>query len=90
MKSFLDRHHITDQSRLVIACSGGADSMYLLCEMLASHAVEGIIVAHFNHELRAAESDRDEAFVRDFCTKNNLLFERGSADISSLAKVQKL
>lgn len=62
---------------LVIACSGGADSMLLLAETLAIHPKDRTIVAHFNHRLRGAESDGDEAFVRDFCEKRGIVLEVG-------------
>jgi tRNA(Ile)-lysidine synthase len=64
--------------------------MFLVHEILTLHPKSEIIVAHFNHQLRAEESDRDERFVRDFCRENKLMFERGSADIKKLAKSQKL
>ena len=48
---------------LGVAVSGGADSVYLLLEMLA--AGERCIVLHVNHGLRGAESDGDEVFVRE-------------------------
>lgn len=56
-------------TRLVCAVSGGADSMALLWAMYLLKDKLGITLsaAHFNHGLRGAESDRDEAFVRDFC-----------------------
>lgn len=56
---------------LVCAVSGGADSvallfgMYLLREKLQLR----LSAAHFNHHLRGAESDEDEAFVREFCAR---------------------
>ena len=55
--------------RLVCAVSGGADSMALLWAMYLLRDKLGITLeaAHFNHGLRGEESDRDEAFVRDFC-----------------------
>ena len=55
--------------RLVCAVSGGADSMALLFAMYLLRDKLGILLeaAHFNHGLRGAESDRDEAFVADFC-----------------------
>jgi tRNA(Ile)-lysidine synthase TilS/MesJ len=34
MKHFLEKYHIGLDDKLVIACSGGADSMFLLCEVL--------------------------------------------------------
>jgi len=53
---------------LVVAVSGGPDSVALLCLLLelAPRSVSGpVIVAHLNHQLRGAESDADEAFVRE-------------------------
>lgn len=50
---------------VVCAVSGGADSMCMLHVLLSLQDTLGIRVeaAHFNHHLRGAESDRDEAFV---------------------------
>ena len=90
MKSFLEKHHITPETRIIIACSGGADSMFLLSEILKIHPKENAVVAHFNHNLRWEESDRDEKFVQKFCEENELTFELWSAQISQIAKEKKL
>jgi len=51
------------------AVSGGADSMALLWGMylLKDKLQIQLSAVHFNHNLRGAESDADEAFVREFC-----------------------
>jgi tRNA(Ile)-lysidine synthase len=55
----------TAQDRLLVAVSGGADSMMLLHFLHAEgYAVEAV---HCNFRLRGEESDRDESLVRDFC-----------------------
>lgn len=57
--------------RVNCAVSGGADSMallwglYLLKDKLEIH----LAAVHFNHGLRGAESDAEEAFVREFCAR---------------------
>ena len=48
----------------VVAVSGGADSVALL-RALVEAGVGPLTVAHVNHRLRGAESDADEAFVRE-------------------------
>lgn len=52
---------------VIVALSGGADSVALLCVLrelgYALHAV------HCNFHLRGAESDRDETFVRGLCER---------------------
>ncbi len=54
---------------ITCAVSGGADSMALLWAMylLKDKLKIRLSAAHFNHGLRGEESDRDEAFVRQFC-----------------------
>ena len=71
----------------VAAVSGGADSMCLL-DVLRGIAVENgwnICAAHFNHGLRGKESDRDEAFVRDYCAAAAIPFYSGREDVARWA-----
>jgi len=58
-------------SVVLCAVSGGADSVYLLHRLWLLRDVWNIrlIAAHYNHQLRGAESDRDEQFVRQFVKK---------------------
>ncbi len=62
----------------VVAVSGGADSVALLLaldELRERRKLENrFVIAHFNHDLRGAESDQDAEFVRDLTTKLNFEF----------------
>lgn len=74
--------------RVVCAVSGGADSMALLwgLYLLKDSLQLDLSAAHFNHHLRGEESDRDEAFVRDFCAGYGIPFYGGSAQVTAGAK----
>ena len=70
LEAFLRQYHMIDAGdHIICAVSGGADSMALLWAMylLKDKLDIELSAAHFNHHLRGEESDRDEAFVRDFC-----------------------
>src|SRR5688572_24562732 len=69
---------------LVVGVSGGMDSMALL-ELLQASGKK-LVVAHFNHQLRGAESDGDEAFVREQAEKRGLEFRVGRGDVRAEAK----
>ena len=73
--------------RALCAVSGGADSMCLLHLAVSLGAERGftVLAAHYNHRLRGAESDRDEAFVRDWCGKNGVELHVGSGDVAARA-----
>jgi tRNA(Ile)-lysidine synthase len=58
---------------VVVAVSGGRDSMLLL-RLLESTTLE-LIVAHVHYGLRSDESEGDAAFVADYCREHALVFE---------------
>ena len=60
---------------VVVAISGGPDSMVLL-DLLNKLKLENIkiVVAHVNHNVRV-ESEQEKIFVENYCTQNNILFE---------------
>lgn len=57
-------------SRVLLAVSGGVDSM-VMAELFVRAGI-GIGVAHCNFGLRGAESDGDEQLVRDWCVANGV------------------
>ncbi len=60
--------------RVIVAVSGGADSMallYLLLRIRKRFDLD-LIVAHLNHKLRDVESDSDEQFVREVAHREQL------------------
>ena len=67
---------ISDNDYVVIALSGGPDSMALLHLLLKLREEKSIniICAHVNHGLRV-ESEDEKVFVEDYCKNNNLIFE---------------
>lgn len=66
---FLRKLPVLKGKRILLALSGGADSVALLHALVAVRPKFHfeLTAAHLNHALRGAESDRDEGFVRDLC-----------------------
>ncbi len=71
--------------RIICAVSGGADSMALLWSMYLLRDKLGISLecAHFNHQLRGEESDRDADFVRQFCADYCIPFHYGTEKVAA-------
>lgn len=61
---------LTSTDRLVLAVSGGCDSMVMLD--LFRQMEHDFVVAHCNFKLRGAESDGDETFLRDYCGEHGI------------------
>ena len=76
---------VSPGEQIVCAVSGGADSMALLWGAYLLKDMLGITIsaAHFNHGLRGEESDRDEAFVREFCDRFEIPLFVGSGNVAA-------
>ena len=74
--------------KIVVAVSGGLDSMVLLDLLFASelNIRDRLVVAHFNHQLRGAESDADAVFVEESARSYDLPFELGCENVSLKTK----
>lgn len=74
--------------RLLVTVSGGIDSMVLL--HLVKKINADITVAHCNFQLRGAESDADEQFVKDYAESNQIPFFSTSFNTEAFASDYKL
>ncbi|MEA2162734.1 MAG: tRNA(Ile)-lysidine synthase [Thermoanaerobaculia bacterium] len=67
IRRFLDAHD-PGHRPIVAAVSGGVDSTALLTALVEAGDIK-FTAAHINHHLRGAESDDDEAYVREVCAR---------------------
>lgn len=76
--------------KVLVALSGGADSMALLSSLfhLRDHLRVEIAVAHFDHGLRAGSGD-DAEFCRRVADSLGLVFRAGRGDVTALARQEK-
>jgi tRNA(Ile)-lysidine synthase len=78
--------------KILVAVSGGADSMVLLHALhsLARQNRWKLFVAHFNHRLRGRASDADERLVLQAAAELRLKCFSGGADVKSFAARSKI
>lgn len=69
------------EARVIVAVSGGADSVALLRGLLSLRDEFGLalIVAHYHHRLRGDDADADAAWVEELATIHGLPFVLGQA-----------
>jgi len=78
VRKFIGQYRlISHGDTIIVGISGGVDSRVLLDVLEGMQSEYGIrlILAHVNHGLRGAESDRDEAFVRNLAELSGHIFE---------------
>ena len=88
----LDHLDVMRESKLLIAVSGGPDSLALLhvLRSLQSNGVfQNIAVAHVNHCLREPASDVEENAVRRYCQEWKIPFFTKRAQTAEIAEQEK-
>ena len=73
--------------RLILACSGGKDSMVLIDVLRKLNYA--FVVAYCNYNLRGAESEADLVFLKKYCEYRQLDFRSVSFETSRISKEQK-
>lgn len=77
-----------EQDKILLAVSGGVDSM-VMTDLFVKSGYK-FSMAHCNFHLRGEESNRDEAFVREYAEKNNIeLFVQDFDTYSYMDKEKK-
>ena len=71
---------------VLLAVSGGIDSMVMADLFIGSSVRCGLAVAHCNFHLRGPESDGDEAFVREWTESHGLRFLKADFDTEEYSK----
>jgi tRNA(Ile)-lysidine synthase len=74
------------EARVVVAVSGGADSMALLFALFELRSVYNmrLIVAHVNHQLRGEEAEQEALFVEQQAARLGLPFHQTCVDVKAL------
>src|SRR5690348_2076217 len=57
-------NRLPKHSSILVACSGGPDSVALVHKLRESGLTHKFFLAHVNHKLRGAQSDGDARFVK--------------------------
>lgn len=84
----IDHQLIKDEEKVLLAVSGGRDSM--LMSWLFAQTSYNVSIAHCNFNLRGQESDMDEQLVSDFCEHNNIKLHVKRFDTIEYANEHKI
>ena len=89
VRSFVEKEDLLGRGeRILIGLSGGADSVCLTRYLMTAREEFGIelLAVHVNHGIRGSEAERDETFVRKFCSRWKIELEVAAVDVPKLAQ----
>ena len=86
------RHLLPGQPKLLVAVSGGPDSVCLLHILvkLKDELGIGLHVAHLNHQLRGADSEADAEYVAELANRLGMPATIEQRDVKSYQAQQRL
>jgi len=91
IKFIKDNNLLDESNRLLIALSGGPDSVFALSifSKFTKMFNSELFAIHINHNLRGNDSDKDEEFCRELCNSLNIKLDVYSENVKKFAKSEK-
>lgn len=92
LKTITDNNMFEKGDKVIVAVSGGPDSIALLHILykLKDELQIKLYAAHVNHCLRGEEADADEEYVKSFCENLSVEFRSKRVDINKLSKIKNI
>lgn len=87
-KTLKQECRIDENCNILVACSGGGDSVALLHYLYTNRgrlSIKRLGIYHLNHGLRGPEADADEAFVGELACNLGIPFHKEKADVAGYA-----
>jgi len=91
LKTIRANYLFSENDIVGVALSGGQDSMsllHLLNENKERLNIE-IMAIHINHKMRE-NSDKEASFVKDYCKKHHIKFQKFEVDVMDIVEEEKL
>lgn len=96
-ENIVENRLIQNNDKIVVAVSGGPDSMCLLTVLVSLQDVfikryginYELVVAHVNHSIRS-ESDSEKLYVENTCNELNIPFYYLKSNVEEIAKEKKM
>ncbi|WP_457643044.1 tRNA lysidine(34) synthetase TilS [Persephonella sp.] len=93
LKAVKDFQLVEPEDRILVAFSGGVDSVvltHLFLKFKDHLKISSVGIAHFNHMLRGKEAEEDSRFAQEFAVKNGIPFYYGEEDVKKYAEENSL
>lgn len=90
---FIKEHELLNRGdKILVALSGGADSVLLLYFLLKFRKKYGISIGamHVNHMIRGKSADEDEKFCRSLCEKFQIDYHSVKYNVPKYAELKKI
>jgi len=83
-----DNNLISENDRIILGVSGGADSVCLFLVLLEMKKIIPLElnVVHINHGIRGEEASEDSNFVEKLCSENGICCQVFKFDVTNIAK----
>ena len=88
IRRYMEKWHMLEKGdKVIVGVSGGADSICLLFVLiqLQKELPFELACVHVNHQLREADADADETYVKTFCERYRIPCEIYREDVALIS-----